>query len=64
MFGAEELAKEIIQVRTILFIHGRVSVVRTITMYRGSNGFEYRVDSGWRADSDGIYQFRIIFNKG
>lgn len=27
-----------------------------ITLYRGSAGFEYRVDSGWRADSDDVNQ--------
>ena len=47
------VAKEIIQVRTIIYPWA-VRVVRTITMYRSSTGFEYRVDSGWRADSDGI----------
>lgn len=51
------VAKEIIQVRSILYPWG-IRVVRTITMHRGSTGFEYRVDSGWRADSDGIYDFK------
>ncbi len=55
-------AKEVIQVRTILYPWG-VHVVRTITMYRGSNGFEFRVDSGWRADSDGLYRFSNQFPK-
>ena len=53
-------AKEVIQVRTILYPWA-VHVVRTITMYRGSNGFEFRVDSGWRADSDGLYRFNNQF---
>ncbi len=51
------VAKEIIQVRSIIYPWG-IRVVRTITMHRGSTGFEYRVDSGWRADSDGIYDFK------
>ncbi len=50
------VAKEIIQVRSLIYPWG-IRVVRTITMYRGSNGFEFRVDSGWHADSDGIYDF-------
>ncbi|MFZ1799580.1 MAG: hypothetical protein WAU24_06905 [Chitinophagaceae bacterium] len=51
------VAKEIIQVRSIIYPWG-IRVVRTITMHRGSTGFEYRVDSGWRADSDGVYDFK------
>lgn len=51
------VAKEIIQVRSIIYPWA-IRVVRTITMYRGSTGFEYRVDSGWRADSDGLYDFK------
>lgn len=49
-------AHEIIQVRSILYPWA-IRVVRTITMYRSSTGFVYRVDSGWRAESDGIYNF-------
>lgn len=51
------VAKEIIQVRSIIYPWA-IRVVRTITLYRSSTGFEYRVDSGWRADSDGVYDFR------
>lgn len=50
------VAKEVIQVRSIIYPWG-IRVVRTITMHRASTGFEYRVDSGWRADSDGVYNF-------
>ena len=53
------VAKEIIQVRSLIYPWA-IRVVRTITMYRSSTGFEYRVDSGWRADSDGIYDFSTI----
>ena len=53
-------AHEIIQVRSIIYsaCGGRISVVRTITIYRGSNGFPWRFDSGWQPESDGIYDFR------
>jgi hypothetical protein len=50
------VAKEIIQVRSIIYPFA-IRVVRTITMYRSSTAFEYRVDSGWRADSNGEYDF-------
>ncbi|RNI33395.1 hypothetical protein EFY79_19280 [Hanamia caeni] len=53
------VAKEIIQVRSIIYPWG-IRVVRTITMYRSSTGFEYRIDSGWRADSDGVYNFLTL----
>jgi len=49
-------AHEIIQVRSILYPWA-IRVVRTITMYRSSTGFVYRVDSGWRAESNGVYNF-------
>jgi len=51
-------AHEIIQVRSILYPWG-VGVVRTIVLYRPSSGFVYRVDSGWRADSDGLFDFNV-----
>ncbi|TDH27350.1 hypothetical protein EXU57_07120 [Segetibacter sp. 3557_3] len=50
-------AHEVIQVKSVLYPWG-IRVVRTITIYRGSNAFEWRVDSGWKAESDGIYDFR------
>ncbi len=50
-------AHEVIQVKSVLYPWG-IRVVRTITIYRGSNGFPWRVDSGWKAESDGIYDFR------
>jgi hypothetical protein len=53
------VAKEIVQVRSIIYPWG-IRVVRTITMYRSSTGFEYRIDSGWRADSDGVYNFLTL----
>ncbi|MDZ4680027.1 MAG: hypothetical protein SH848_08930 [Saprospiraceae bacterium] len=50
-------AHEVIQVRSIVYPWG-IRVVRTITMFRESTGLVYRVDSGWRAESDGVYNFR------
>ncbi len=50
-------AHEVVQVRSIIYpwcIH----VVRTITMFRNSAGLVYRIDSGWRAESDGVYNFK------
>jgi hypothetical protein len=49
-------AYEIIQVRSILFPYS-VVVVRTITIERRNNAIITRSDSGWRAVSDGVYQF-------
>jgi len=50
-------AHEVIQVRSIVYPWG-IRVVRTITMFRESTGLVYRVDSGWRAESDGVYDFK------
>ena len=50
-------AHEVIQVKSVLYPWG-IRVVRTITIYRGSNGFPWRIDSGWKAESNGIYDFR------
>ena len=48
---------EVVQIRSLLYPWG-VRVVRTITMFRGSNGYSFRYDSGWQAESPGIYDFR------
>lgn len=50
-------AHEVIQVRSILYPWG-IRVVRTITLFRTSSNYVYRVDSGWQAESDGIFDFR------
>ncbi len=47
---------EVVQVRSLLYPWG-VRVVRTITMYRSGTAVVYRVDSGWRADTNGVYDF-------
>ncbi len=59
-------AHEIIQVRSIIYTAcgGKINVVRTITIYRGSNGFPWRVDSGWKAESDGLFDFRTKSEPG
>jgi hypothetical protein len=49
-------AFEVVQVRSVLFPYG-VEVVRTITMERRNNAIVTRTDSGWKAVSDGTYQF-------
>jgi hypothetical protein len=50
-------AHEVIQVKSVIYPWG-IRVVRTITIYRSSNGFPWRTDSGWKAESDGVYDFR------
>ena len=49
-------AHEIIQVRTILYPWA-IKVVRTITLFRANSAYCYRFDSGWRAESDGRFDF-------
>lgn len=51
---------EIIQVRSVLLPWG-IRVVRTITLFRTSSNYVYRVDSGWQAESDGIFDFRYTY---
>ena len=48
---------EVIQVRSLLYPWG-VRVVRTITIFRVSSANVFRFDTGWQAESDGIYDFR------
>jgi len=49
-------AHEIIQVKTILYPYA-IKVVRTITLFRTNSAYCYRYDSGWRAESDGLFDF-------
>ena len=53
-------AHEVIQVKSILYPWG-IHVVRTITLYRAGSGYVYRVDSGWKAESDGRFDFSFKF---
>ncbi|RYZ34053.1 MAG: hypothetical protein EOP49_35000 [Sphingobacteriales bacterium] len=55
-------AHEVIQVRSILYPWG-IRVVRTITLFRTSSNYVYRVDSGWQAESEGLFDFRYKFLK-
>jgi hypothetical protein len=53
---AGRAAHEVVQVRSMLYPFG-VHVVRTITLMRSNNGYVFRSDSGWKAESDGFYDF-------
>ncbi|MEO7768683.1 MAG: hypothetical protein ABIS01_14735, partial [Ferruginibacter sp.] len=49
-------AHEVVQVRSMMYMAtGCVHVVRTITLMRSPNGYVYRSDSGWKAESDAFY---------
>jgi hypothetical protein len=50
-------AHEVVQVRSLIYPWA-IHVVRTITIFRASSGYVYRFDSGWQAESDGVYNFR------
>ena len=54
---------EVVQVKSLLYPWG-VRVVRTITMYRSGSALVFRVDSGWRADTDGVYDFSYTDTSG
>jgi hypothetical protein len=54
-------AHEIIQVKSIMYPWG-VHVVRTITLFRTASGYMYRWDTGWRAESDGRFDFTYFVN--
>ena len=54
-------AHEVIQVRSMIYPWG-IKVVRTIVLYRSGSGYVYRVDTGWKAESDGIYDFTYRLN--
>ena len=54
-------AHEVIQVRSMIYPWG-IRVVRTIILYRVSSGYVYRVDTGWKAESDGLYDFTYRLN--
>ncbi|MBW3469957.1 hypothetical protein [Arthrospiribacter ruber] len=49
-------AHEVIQVKSLIYPWG-IRVVRTITIFRGGNGFVFRTDSGWQPESDGLFDF-------
>ncbi len=53
---------EVIQVKSILYPWG-IRVVRTITVFRTGSGFVFRTDSGWKAESDGLFDFSYSYLK-
>ncbi len=55
-------AHEIIQVVSMIYPWG-IKVVRTITIFRVGTGYVFRYDSGWRAESDGRFDFRYFVNE-
>jgi len=50
-------SREVIQVKSMVYPWG-IRVVRTITLFRMGNGYVARFDSGWQAQSDGLFDFR------
>ncbi len=60
-------AHEVVQVRSVMYMcTGIVHVVRTITLMRSPNGYVFRSDSGWKAESDAFYNcdYKIDFSEG
>ena len=55
-------AHEVIQVKSIMYPWG-IRVVRTITLQRTSTNYVFRHDSGWKAESDGKFDFSYYANK-
>ena len=47
---------EVIQVRSMIYPWA-IRVVRTIIIFRTTTGYVYRVDTGWKAESDGKFDF-------
>ncbi|WP_293676944.1 hypothetical protein [uncultured Phenylobacterium sp.] len=54
-------AQEVVQVRSIHYPTG-AHFVRTVTLMRSNNGYVFRSDSGWKAESDGEYDFSYTLN--
>ena len=50
-------AYEVVQIRSVLYPWA-VRVIRTITIERTSGGGVFRRDSGWVAESDGVFDFK------
>ena len=53
-------AHEVVQVKSIVYPCG-IQVVRTITLFRVGSGYVYRFDSGWKAESDGKFDFHFKY---
>jgi hypothetical protein len=59
-------AHEVVQVRSVMYTEaGCVHVVRTITLMRSPNGYVFRSDSGWKAESDATFDcnYKIVFGQ-
>ena len=54
---------ELVQVVTKEYPFG-AKMVRTITVFRMSNGYVARVDSGWNAQTPGVYDFTFFDDAG
>lgn len=50
--------KEVVQVKSMIYPWG-IAVVRTITILRMGNGYVLRMDSGWQAESNGLFYFGL-----
>lgn len=55
-------AHEVIQVKSILYPWG-IRVVRTITLFKTGTAYIMRTDSGWVAESDGLFDFSYRYLK-
>lgn len=53
---------EVVQVKSILYPWG-IRVVRTITVFRTGAAIVFRTDSGWKAESDGLFDFSYSYWK-
>jgi hypothetical protein len=49
-------AHEVIQVRSVIYPWG-IRVVRTIVIFRAGSSYVYRFDTGWQAETPGLYDF-------
>ncbi len=49
-------AHEVIQVKSVIYPWG-IRVVRTIVIFRAGSSYVYRFDTGWQAETPGLYDF-------
>ena len=56
MSSSGRTGHEVIQVRSVVYPWA-IRVVRTIILYRSGSGYVYRVDTGWKAESDGRFDY-------
>ena len=60
---AGRTSHELVQVVSKEYPFG-AKMVRTITIFRMSNGYVARVDSGWKAQTPGVYDFSFLDDNG